>query len=68
MACRCKTSPNGTTLVCEPCATQRMMALLGLSEQDTPLAEKPVLLPAPAHRGVKSAVNHWLDTLEVANR
>ena len=68
MACHCKTSPNGMKVVCDPCATQRMMALLGLSEQDTPLAEKPVLLPATAHRGVKSAVNHWLDTLEVATK
>ena len=66
--CQCKRRANGSVIVCEPCVTQRMMTLLGLSEQDAPLVEKPVPLPAPAHRGVKSAVNHWLDTLEVAKK
>ena len=66
--CQCKPRTDGSIIVCEPCVTRKMLSLLGLSEQDAPLAEKPVLLPAPAHRGVKSAVNHWLDTLEVARK
>ena len=67
--CQCKTSPNGTTVVCDPCATQIMSALLGLlPEQDQHLAEKPTVLSASEHRGMMSAVGGWLDTLEVAKK
>ncbi len=69
MACSCTTNVNGGVTVCDPCATQIMSALLGLlPEQDQHLAEKPTLLTAVEHRGMKSAVRGWLDELEVAKR
>ena len=62
--CQCKTSPNGTTVVCDPCATQIMSALLGLlPEQDQHLAEKPTVLPADQYQGLLSAVDRWFNVL-----
>ncbi len=65
--CQCKTNPDGTVIVCDSCATQMVEALLGLlPEQD--VIETPTVLTWVEYRGMKSAINGWLDELEVATR
>ena len=69
MACHCRTNPDKTVIVCDPCASKMMEALLGLvPEQDHAIIEKPTVLTAVEHRGMMSAVAGWLDELEVAKR
>ena len=69
MTCHCRTNPDKTVVVCDPCASKMMEALMSLlPEQDQHLAEKPTVLSASEHRGMMSAVGGWLDTLEVAKK
>ena len=69
MACQCRTNADGTTTVCDPCASQMMAALLGiLPEEDQKLVETPTVLTAVEYRGMQNAVNFWLNELEVATR
>jgi len=66
--CTCKTS-HGMKVVCDPCAVKMVEALFGLSpKQDPRFIEKPTVLTSAEYRGMKSAVNGWLDELEVAKR
>lgn len=69
MTCHCRTNPDKTVVVCDPCASKMIEAFMGLlPEQDQHLAEKPTILSTNEHRGMMSAVGGWLDTLEVATR
>lgn len=67
--CLCRTSPDGSVIVCDSCAAQMMTALMGLlPEQDAAQVEVPTVLTLVEHRGMMSAVHGWLDELEVARR
>ncbi len=67
--CLCRTNPDGSVIVCDSCAAQMMTALMGLlPEQDVAQVETPTVLTSVEYRGMKSAVNGWLDELEVARR
>ncbi len=67
--CQCRTNTDGTVVVCDSCAAQMMVALLGLlPDQDAAQVEPPTVLTSVEYRGMTSAVNGWLDELEVATR
>ncbi len=64
--CHCYTNPDGTVVVCDSCAAQIMTALMDLLPEEE--IETPSVLTSVEYRGMTSAVNGWLDELEVATR
>ena len=64
--CRCYTNPDGTVIVCNPCAAHMMSVLMSLfPEQEKARVESPTLLTATEHRGMLSVVNGWVDLLQL---
>jgi len=69
MGCQCRINPDGSVVVCDACASEMMTALMGLlSVEDAAQVETPTVLTSVEYRGMTSAVNGWLDELEVATR
>ena len=64
--CQCRTNADGTVIVCDPCAAHMMSVLMDLLPEEE--IETPTVLTAGEYRGMTSAVNGWLDELEVARR
>ena len=63
--CQCRTNPDTTVTVCDPCAARMMSALMGLlPDQDKAQVESPTLLTTTEHRGMLSVVNGWLGILQ----